>query len=203
MLSWLVANWTEVLGFSTGLACVALAARRNIWTFPIGIANNLVFLTLFWGAALYAEAGLQILYLVLGVLGWAGWVRARGTPTHPFVRHTPRRAIAPLVAAAVAGSAALIWVLHVATDSTTEVADGATTAVSVVAQVMLNLRWLQTWYVWIAVDVALVALFASKGLFLTSALYGVFIVLCVLGLRSWRAEMRERASLTTAEPVPA
>lgn len=202
MLSWLVDNWTEVLGFTTGLACVALAARRNVWTFPIGVANNVVFLVLFWGAALYAEAGLQVLYLGLGVLGWVAWVRARGRPSEPFVRHTPRRALVPLLLGGVLGSAALAWLLHAATDSTSELADGATTAFSVVAQIMLNARWLQTWYVWIAVDVALVALFASKQLYLTAGLYLVFIALCAHGLRSWRAEMRQRAD-APAEPVAA
>ena len=49
MGEWLIENWTEVVGFGTGAACVWLAARRNIWTFPLGIANNLVFIVLFFG----------------------------------------------------------------------------------------------------------------------------------------------------------
>src|SRR6478735_1003375 len=99
MLNWLAANWTEVLGFGTGALCVLLAARRNIWNFPIGIANNVVFIALFVGSALYADAGLQVVYLVLGAQGWIAWARRRPEEVEGFASSTPRRAIVPLVLA--------------------------------------------------------------------------------------------------------
>lgn len=201
MLDWLAASWTEILGFATGLTCVYLAARRNVWTFPIGIANNLVFIWLFLGTALYGEAALQLVYIVLGVAGWVAWSRARAT-AQPFVRHAPRAALGWLVLAGAAATLVIAWALHAHTDSVTEVPDAATTAFSLVAQVMLNKRWLESWYVWIAVDVALVVLLAVKGLTITAALYLVFIGLCVTGLRGWRAEMLERAGQPEhAEPA--
>lgn len=198
MGEWLIDNWTEVLGFGTGAACVFLAARRNIWTFPIGIANNLVFMVLFFGAALYADLGLQVVYLVLGVMGWYGWSRHRAADDRALVGRMPRRAVLPLVLAAVAGTAIIAFALHSYTDSTTEIADAATTSVSLVAQYMLNRRWLENWFVWIAVDVAYVGLFLYKGLNITAALYLLFIGLCVWGLRGW---LRARATQTASEAV--
>src|ERR671927_891152 len=106
MLTWLADNWTEVLGFGTGALCVFLAARRNIWNFPIGIANNVVFIVLFVGSALYADAGLQLVYLALGVHGWVAWSR-RPPLEGGFVGRTPARAVLPLLACAVAGTAVL------------------------------------------------------------------------------------------------
>lgn len=186
MIAWLVATWTEILGFVTGALCVVLAARRNIWTFPVGIANNIVFLVLFVGAALYADAGLQIVYLLLGVQGWIGWARRGRVEESGFARRTSLRAILPLVAAGIAGAVVLTWVLTAFTDSTTQVADASTTAVSLVAQYMLNRRWIENWFVWTAVDVAYVALYAVKGLWITGALYLLFIALCVGGYLAWR-----------------
>jgi nicotinamide mononucleotide transporter len=200
MGEWLASNWTEVLGFGTGAACVFLAARRNIWTFPVGIANNLVFVVLFFGAALYADLGLQIVYLVLGVMGWLGWSRHRGTDDRALITRMPRRSILPLALVAVAGTAIIALALHSYTDSTTEIADAATTSVSLVAQYMLNRRWLENWFVWIAVDVAYIGLFLYKGLNITAALYLLFIGLCVFGLRGW---IRARRAQDTAEPAAA
>jgi nicotinamide mononucleotide transporter len=182
MVSWVAGHWTEILGFGTGAACVLLAARRNLWTFPVGIANNVVFLALFTGSALYADAGLQVVYLLLGVHGWLVW----GTrPDGPVRSGHP---VLPLVAAGVAGTAVLTWVLSAYTDSTTELADAATTAGSLVAQYLLNRRWQETWAVWIAVDVAYVGLYAAKGLWITALLYALFIALCLDGWRAWRRE---------------
>lgn len=202
MLDWLADNWTEVLGFGTGALCVLLAARRNIWNFPIGIANNLVFIVLFVGSALYADAGLQVVYLVLGAMGWIAWARRRPEAVEGFASATPRRAIVPLVLAAVAGTAVLTVVLTTFTDSTTQLADASTTAVSLIAQYMLNRRWIENWFVWIAVDVVYVALYAVKGLFITGALYLLFIALCVGGYRAWR---RHRTAVVQAgaDPVAA
>ena len=72
------------------------------------------------------------------------------------------------------------------TDSTVPVGDALTTALSLVAQVMLNRKWIGNWLVWIVADVLYVALYASKGLWLTAVLYAGFIGLCLLGLRTWR-----------------
>ena len=68
-------SWVEVLGFVSGAACVWLATRQNVWNFPVGIANNLLFLWLFAHTGLYANAGLQVVFAALAVLGWVWWVR--------------------------------------------------------------------------------------------------------------------------------
>ena len=67
-------TWAELLGFVTGAVGVRLTVRAHIWNFPIGIANNVFFLVLFWTARLYADASLQIVYLVLGLIGWWEWL---------------------------------------------------------------------------------------------------------------------------------
>ena len=58
-------TWTEILGFVTGAASVLLAVRESAWNWPVGIANNIFFLILFWKAKLYADAVLQIVYIVI------------------------------------------------------------------------------------------------------------------------------------------
>jgi nicotinamide mononucleotide transporter len=208
MADWLAAHWVEVIGFGTGAACVLLAGLRNIWTFPIGIANNIVFAVLFVESALYADAGLQVVYLVLGVQGWLIWSRNPGAVRRDdlAIRRAPTRAIPWLIVSAFALTALLAWVLSTFTDSTSEVADAGTTAVSLVAQFMLNRRWIETWFVWMAVDVAYIGLYATKGLWITAALYLLFIGLCGFGLRAWTRARAQRPALVeraTGERVSA
>lgn len=202
MIDWVLTYWTEILGFATGLACVALSARRNVWNFPIGIANNLVFLVIFGSAGLYALAGLQLVYLGFAVHGWLHW--ARGVEKERFyVARTPARTWPWLVAAGVVGAVALWWALSTFTDSALPLADAATTAGSLVAQYLLNRKRIENWYVWIVVDVAFVGLALATGLWITAVLYVVFIALCVYGLVSWRRIERDNATAATATPVAA
>lgn len=198
MIEWILAEWMQILGFATGAACVVLAARRNVWTYPIGIANNVVFLAVFVPAGLYASAALQLVYLVLGVHGWIRWTRGvehdRG-----YVARTPRRAVPWLIAVAIVGTAVLTWVLATFTDSQVAVADAATTSASLVAQYMLNRKWIENWGVWIAVDVAFVGLSIATELWIIAALYALFIVLCIGGWRGWTRVMRESPAAAPAD----
>ncbi|GAB4071087.1 nicotinamide riboside transporter PnuC [Angustibacter speluncae] len=188
-------SWTEVAGFVTGALCVWLVVRQQVWNFPVGIANNVFFIVLFVQAGLYADAGLQVVYIGLGVLGWYWWLRGGPARGELAVRRTPRAAWPLLALGCVAAAAVLTWVLTTWTDSTVAVADASTTAMSLTAQLMLNRKWIGSWGVWISVDVLYVGLYAYKGLYLTAVLYLLFIALCVQGRREWRR------SLDGARPV--
>lgn len=203
MIEWLSAHWTEVLGFATGALCVVLAGLRNVWSYPIGIANNLVFIGLFASTGLYAAAGLQLVYLAFGVHGWVHWVRGverdRG-----YVSRTPARQWPWLVAAAAGGTAAVWWVLTSFTDSQFALADAATTSASLVAQYLLNRKRIENWFVWIAVDVAFAALAFAAGLWITAVLYLLFIGICAASWRAWRrVESANGSSSPAAAPEPA
>lgn len=185
MLDWLITEWPQVLGFVTGAICVLLAGLRNVWTYPIGIANNVVLFIVFIGAGVYAAAGLQIVYLAMGVHGWWRWTRGV-EQSRTYIADAPRRAWPWLVLAGLVGTAVLVWVLLTFTDSELAWADAATTAASLVAQYMLNRKWIQNWFVWIGVDIVFVGLSIAAGLWVIAALYVLFIGLCVFGYTSWR-----------------
>ena len=198
-------SWTEVAGFVTGGLCVWLVVRRNIWNFPVGIANNVFFVVLFLEAGLYADAGLQVVYIALGLLGWYWWLRGGEDRTQLHVRHTPRLAWPLVIAGIAAGTWFLQWLLVSHTNSTVAGWDALTTAMSLAAQIMLNRKWIGNWIVWVAADVIYVVLYAAKDLWLTSALYVVFLVMCVIGLRQWRTEVTSTAPAVDAplDPVRA
>ncbi|USQ79200.1 nicotinamide riboside transporter PnuC [Ornithinimicrobium faecis] len=191
-------HWTEIAGFITGGLCVWLVVRQNVWTFPIGIANNIFFIVLFSQVGLYAEAGLQVVYIGLGLLGWWWWLRGGSDRTRLVVRDTPSWAWPAAIIAIGLGTWALHWLLTNFTDSTVAGWDAVTTTMSLVAQLMLSRKWIGNWVVWIVADVIYIGLYASKGLWLTSVLYAVFLTMCVVGLRQWRAA---RAA-PDATPVP-
>ncbi len=191
MIEWLTAEWTQLLGFVTGALCVLLATRRNIWTYPIGIVNNVVFLAVFVSAGIYASAGLQLVYLALGVHGWLRWSRG-AERDRDYIARAPRRVGPALIVAAMFGAGLLWWVLVTFTDSQVALADAATTAGSLVAQYMLNRKWIQNWFVWMGVDVVFIGLSIATGLWITAALYLLFLLMCIFGWWSWRRVERSQ-----------
>ncbi|MBC9715278.1 nicotinamide mononucleotide transporter [Streptomyces sp. TRM66268-LWL] len=183
-------SWTEVLGFGSGALCVWLVARQHIANWPIGIANNLFFILLFTQAGLYADAGLQVVFIALAAYGWWTWAHGGGPGSSSLpVRRTTRTEWIWLGAAGAVGTVAITLLLDRATDSTVPFWDALTTSLSLMATYGQCRKRLESWWLWIAADVVYIPLYAYKELYLTSLLYVGFMTLCVLGLRNWRREV--------------
>jgi nicotinamide mononucleotide transporter len=176
-------SWAELAGFVTGIACVALAVMQRIETFPVGIANNVFFAVLFTDARLYADAALQLVYIALGVMGW--WVWATRAREPAAVQRASTRLLLGLTLAVGLATLILVPILRAAHGAAPGW-DALTTSMSLGAQLLLNLKRLETWYVWIAVDLIYVPLYFSRDLNLTALVYVVFLALCIQGWRQWR-----------------
>jgi nicotinamide mononucleotide transporter len=190
-------DWTEVLGFITGALCVVLTVRRNAANFPVGIANSAFFLVLFASSRLWADAGLQVIYIVLGFTGWWQWRYGNADRTPLAVTHARRREIVWCVMFVVAATTALYFVLRAAQDSAPFL-DALTTCLSLAAQWLLNAKRVENWFFWIAADCIYIPLYVAKGLNLTALVYVLFLALCFAGLRSWwRAGTRDPESMAS------
>jgi len=189
---------SEMLGFLTGAASVWFAVKENVWNWPIGIANSAFFLVLFWTSRLYANAGLQVLYIVLGFYGWWNWRCGGAERSILHVRRTSRAACAVLVFATFAGTLALTALLARFTDSRVPFWDGLTTALSLTATYMLTAKLYESWWVWILTDVVYIPLYASQRLYLTSCVYALFLAMCCKGVVEWRQTLQRSEALPNA-----
>ena len=181
----------EVAGVVTGVACVWLAARNSIWNFPIGIVNGGLYLVVFGQARLYSDAGLQLAFVVLLVYGWVKWLRGSAAPEAPAlpITRTPRAVAGWLAAAGLLYAVGAGFLFSTYTNAALPYWDSTTTAVSLVAQVLLSRRHLENWLLWVGVDVAYVGMYWHRHLYLTSALYAVFLGLAAYGYWQWRREL--------------
>jgi nicotinamide mononucleotide transporter len=183
----------EVLGFITGAICVWLVVKENIWNWPIGIANELFFVILFWRARLFADMGLQFLYIALGFLGWYRWLH--GGQGHSALRIARIQMRSAIVLAAVGTASTLALTLYLRSiHDAAPFWDALTTVLSVIAQYLLTKKIVENWHVWIAADIIYVGLYLYKGLALTALLYLIFFVMCVIGAREWRASITSIAA---------
>lgn len=183
----------EVLGFATGLACVWLTAFRNIWNFPLGIANCLLLMFLFFEARLFADTALQIVFITLGVMGWRQWLLGRRGEEYPISALTVPEIF--LFCAIVVIGTGLLYALLTLLKGSVPVFDAFITVASLVAQWLLNKRKLESWYFWIAVDVISVPVYAYKGLWLIALLYVIFLGICIAGLREWNRAAKQEEIL--------
>ena len=180
------ATWLELAAFVLALAMVVCNLRVNPMGWPLAMASSLMYALLFADSRLYGEAGLQIFFLLIAVWGWWQWLHGRGDNGHALrVHHLPVRQRWWALAATLAAWPVLALLLARGTDSDVPWLDALPTVASVTGQLLLARKHVETWPVWLVVNVFSVGLFAYKGLWLTTLLYALFAVLSVLGWRAW------------------
>jgi nicotinamide mononucleotide transporter len=188
---------TETLGFVTGAACVYLVVREDVLNFPVGIANNILFLVLFFRASLFGDSALQIVYMALGIQGWYLWMRGGRNHTNLKITRTPTKTLLWLLLILLVGTgvlAVLLWSIKGAVP----LLDALTTVLSLIAQYMLNKKYLENWFVWMVADVLYVYMYFSRQLSLTAILYFAFLLLCIAGARRWWRTIRLRTQRETS-----
>jgi nicotinamide mononucleotide transporter len=131
---------------------------------------------------------LQLVYIAMNAYGWVLWLRPR-EDRELAVTRTPVSVWNWLVPATVLGAVLFRFFLGRFTDSTVPSFDGTTTALSLSAIYGQSKKYVESWWIWILADLIYIPLYAYKGLWLTSVLYVVFLVLCVIGLRAWEAKV--------------
>jgi nicotinamide mononucleotide transporter len=185
----------EWIGFVSGVLCVWWVVKERVANWPVGIVNCIAWLILLWINAIYLNAILQLVYIVISVYGWWHWLwggESRDSLPVRFATSTERLRAAAIIAAGtvagarlmmLAGDAAPVW-------------DALTTITSVVAIYWQARKIYESWILWLSVDIIYFALYGSQDLWLTALTQVAFGAMCVVGLRDWRRSMRREAVAT-------
>jgi len=187
-------NPIEIVAAVFGVISVFLSVRQNIWSWPTAIVNVGLYIFVFYESKLYADTGLQVIYVVLNAYGWYHWLYGGKNRTELPVSRTSPRLGAFLVGLGLAGTALIGTLLAQKTDAALPYMDAMTTSTSLVAQWMMTRKLLENWIVWVSVDVIYIGMYIYKSLYVTAALYLVFLILSAMGYFQWRASLRERTA---------
>jgi nicotinamide mononucleotide transporter len=171
---------------------VWLAVKNSILTWPIGIVATGLYLYLFYDWKLYADAGLQLVYIAFSLAGlWAWWRRGETDELAEADRVGPRTFA--LVIAAVAVATVAVREYLIAVDGAAPFWDAFLTAGSLGALFLLVRKFIETWVMWAVLDLAYIVLFTTRDLYLTAALYAVLLAMVIRAAREWRALLPEPA----------
>ena len=98
----------------------------------------------------------------------------------------PRRLILRTLGFFLLAWAATYYVLVAYTNSTVPLLDAFTNALSFVGLWALARKYVEQWLFWIAVDVVCCYLYVVKGIPFKAGLYGLYVVIAVLGYIKWK-----------------
>nr|WP_315401166.1 nicotinamide riboside transporter PnuC [uncultured Duganella sp.] len=172
---------------------IVLAGRNNVHSWWLGVVGCSMFAVLFYTTRLYADVALQLFFIVTCLIGWRRWAGGGAGAPLPISSARPEL-LGALSLAGLVATAAYGFMLQAWTDAYAPFIDSAVLMFSVIAQLLLMGRRVQTWPFWLLVNTVSIPLYASRGLYLTAALYAAYWVNALASWLFWRRRMREQAA---------
>jgi nicotinamide mononucleotide transporter PnuC len=166
-------SWLEVIATVLGVLGVGLMIRRNLWAFPVGITQVVIFGWVCFAQKLFSETALQLMFLAALAHGWWHWTHAGpGKAALPVQRLSMRMRLAWVLAALA------LWVAWGSVMQRAGAAlpwgDAFVFAVSVCAQWLQARKCIENWGGWLVANTVAIGVFVAKELYLFAGLYGLF-----------------------------
>lgn len=175
----------EIFGNIFNLISVFLANRNNFHTWWTGVIGGILYGVMLFEVKLYADVILQFFFIITNLYGWWAWLYGGEQKTELPISRIKITHLFLFISAAICITAAHGFLLYKLTDASFPFTDSVVLVFSITAQFLLMRRKLESWYFWILVDAVACPLYAAKELYLTSAIYFLFLIMAVFGLLNW------------------
>ena len=183
----------DILGAAIGLVYIISEYRASRWFWQSSLLMSLFYIVIDFNSGYYANGSICIYNFVMslyGLLVWRGVLHSREKRERP-IGSCPVRYLPFILLSIVLLSFFFVWLLGRVGESQYPLVDGISSAISIVAMVMLSFKWWQQWICWMIVEPMMVVLFVISGNYASAMLYVVFEVFCILGIMSWRKQSNE------------
>ena len=209
-MDFFMAHWLDIVTTVLGLAYILLEYRASLWMWVVGFAMQALGIVLYYQKGLYADCGMEFYYLSMTVYGYWKWVRGNhrdrsfdtsadsSDPQPPNlggleITHIPLRLLVRWSVIMAAVWALIYWLLVTYTNSNVPLADSFTTALSLIGIWALAHKYLEQWFIWIAVDVVTSILYFYKDIPFKASLYALYVIIAIFGYMKWRRMMTSDA----------
>ena len=178
----------EVLAFITGMACVWYHRENKIIAYPIGIINCFIMIAVFYQVNLHSDVLLQFYFIAVSIYGWYMWNQrtSEGKENYP-IQHMSKDHF--MIALLVIAVGALFLNTHINKVFEAQAAlpgtDAFTTVASMVAMVMMAKRYVESWMVWVAVNIVCIYNYTHQEIYIVAIQYVLFFANSLWAAISW------------------
>ncbi len=200
-------SYLEFFGTLSGGIAVWLSSRGNIWSWPIGVINVILFFFLFFQVQLYPDMFLQVFFLLTNLVGWWRWA-------HPHPGEENRRkelkaswlntkasmmlivftGLATLVTGFFASNLHELAPAFFRLPSAFPYGDSFVLAASIAATYLMVEKKVECWIAWLFTDLVATVLYFSKGIRLVGIEYAIFCIIALYGIWHWSREAKQTAA---------
>ena len=175
----------DFIGTIFSLSCTYLLIRLNPLGWPLGLISNVINLYLFLHSQLYANCFVEVYFFCSTLYGWYEWRKYKSSDYATDKVNLMNLQQRLFVTIIITGVGFLAYQLLLHTDSTTPILDAITTSISIVAQILLARRFIETWYLWFITDSIYISLYTQKALPFHALMMCIFLGFAIKGASKW------------------
>jgi nicotinamide mononucleotide transporter len=183
--AWRSTSWVEITAAVLAVVYLLLAIKQQLACWAAAFVSSCLYVWVMFGARLYMESVLNAFYAAMAVYGYWQWTRGPGGRELEVSRWpVSRNAVGLLVV--VAMSMVSSYFLRRFTPAAWPFVDSMVAWASVFATFLVARKVYENWHWWLVIDSVSLCLYFTRGLYLTVLLFGLYLMMIVIGMREWR-----------------
>lgn len=193
------ATWAEYIAVFTGIASVFFSRIENIWVYPVGLINTTIYIWLSIKGNLFGEASVNFYYTIMSVYGWVLWAK-KDIQQHHIVNikfSTRKEWVQQLLFFScfyIVIYCVLYYLKKSFAPNAIPWADAFASATAYTGMWLMAKKKVESWYWWIATNVASIPLYFVKEYVFTSVYYLILLAMAFWGLAEWMKREKNEAT---------
>ena len=186
----------EFIAVFAGIASVWYSRKENILVYPIGLINTSIYIYLSVKGHLFGEASVNFYYTIMSIYGWILWTKKDSSKQENILHISKSNRkewamhIVFFISFYLVIFFSLTWLKKVFAPEAIPWADAFASATAFTGMWLMAKKKLESWYWWIATNIASIPLYFVKGYVFTSVQFIVFLILAIAGLIEWRRRVK-------------
>lgn len=181
----------EYIAVFFGIASVWYSRRENILVYPVGLVNTVVYVYISIKGSLLGEASVNFYYTVMSIYGWILWAKKNQQQEHivNITWSNKKEWMQELLFFAsfyITIFGALTYLKKDFAPGAIPWADAFASATAFTGMWLMARKKVESWYWWIATNIASIPLYFVKHYVFTSVYYVILLIMAVWGLVEWK-----------------
>jgi nicotinamide mononucleotide transporter len=183
-------RWYEYVAVFAGIGSVWYSRAENILVYPVGLINTIIYVIISVKGSLFGEASVNIYYTIMSIIGWYMWTQ-KDTKQQVVLHITNSskkewlQQLAFFLFFYILIYLVLTYFKRQFYEGVIPWADAFASATAFTGMWLMTKKKTESWYWWIATNIASIPLYFVKHYVFTSVYYVVLLVMAVFGLLEW------------------
>ncbi len=180
----------EYIAVLFGIASVWYSRKENILVYPVGLVNTIIYVYISIKGSLLGEASVNFYYTVMSIYGWILWAKKNKEQERIVLitRSDAKEWLRQILFFAVFYVTIFYSLTYLKKDFARGVipwADAFASATAFTAMWLMARKKVESWYWWIATNIASIPLYFVKHYVFTSIYYVILLIMAFWGLNEW------------------